>query len=213
MLRRIFVTASIVLLALVGQGRGVAFAEDPPRLDAPIRTVGDTWTFERADGVTYVFTIVEVSESGSVIEGTNYPGLRFHRDKNDVVTSIEGNPTQVANASFIKGWRLLDFPLYVGKKWSFDVSGQTAQLKIDVVVKKFTTIKTKMGTVDAYLLETCWTNKDNKWYGCGMKYWYSPQTEHMVMRRTPSDWARSLQETDFEIIAYKLNKQRIASGK
>jgi hypothetical protein len=154
---------------------------------------------------TYTITVVEVGEGTHVTTNSRRPGIRFHADANGTTVKIEGEPAQVAPIAFLaNGYRWLQFPLHVDKKWTFQVQGSTAPFTIDVKAGKFTEVKTKAGTFEAVILDMCWTNESSRWNDCGQRWWYSPQVKRFVKRSTPSNWARSLVEGDYELVDYKL---------
>jgi hypothetical protein len=207
-MRKIDVVAVSLAFILIGLTAAVLTAQEQT-FEAPKSTVGDRWEFVRRDRATYTMTIVEVSETGSVATATLWPDLRFHADHNGTTTKVEGDPSKITPviASFANGWQWLQFPLHVGKKWSFDVQGSTAHFTVDVKVKKLTTVKTKAGTFEALHIDTCWRNNDSRWSDCGYQYWYAPSVKRIVKRETPNTWTSSLTDSDYQLVSYTLAGQ------
>lgn len=202
------VVAIGIVLVVIGQTASV-LGEEQRSFEAPKRVVGETWEFVRRDKATSTQTVVEVSDNGTVQTNTRQPGLRFHSDNNLTLTKIEGDPSQITPqlAASANGWKWLQFPLSVGKKWSFDVQGSTAHFTVDVQVKKLTTVKTKAGTFEALHLDTCWRNNDSRWSDCGYQYWYAPAVKRIVKRDTPNSWTSSLTDSDYQLVSYTLAGQ------
>lgn len=194
----------LVALAILMIGSGAVLAAEPQTFEAPTHAVGDEWVRKAPSG-TYTVAIVKVADNGGVATISKWPGVRFHYDRHHTITKVEGEPTKVAPIAFLaNGWQLLQFPLYVGKKWTYSVQGSTAHFTIDVKVKKLTKVKTKAGKFEALLIDTCWTNNNSGWSDCGQRYWYAPAVKNFVRRDTPSNWASSLVDNDYKLISYKL---------
>jgi hypothetical protein len=204
-MRQVYIVIALATI-IVGYITGVG-AQAPQSFEAPTYSVGDQWTY-KGMREPYTITIVEVSGDIRIWTSSRRPGVRYHSNSNGTTVKIEGEPAQVAPVAFLaNGWRWLDFPLFVGKKWTFQTQDQTNSFTIDVKVEKLTDIKTKAGTFEALLLDTCWTIESSRWRDCGHRYWYAPQVKQFVKRTTPSNWARSLIERDYELVDYKLAGQ------
>lgn len=97
--------------------------------------------------------------------------------------------------------RLLNFPLFVGKKWSDkyhakSIYGNYCDYKNDYVIKNYETVSTKAGSFQAFKIFQRQYNKDKGWMGT-IAYWYAPEVKRIV-KSNPS-W-----KTGKELISYKL---------
>lgn len=196
---------SLVVLSTCG---GPAAAQSPPPgarvVERPTVKVGDTWQFRQARGTEYTVKVVHVSDPGDISENSLMPGVRLHSDQHGTVTKLEGHPEALARVDrrLFVGWKFLDFPMWPGKKFSYRVEGSVAWFSIDVKVLKWEKVAVPAGTFEALRIEACYLNESSRWYGCGMTFWYVPEAKRFVKRRTPSDWARSLVDTDLELIKF-----------
>ncbi len=204
MQKMIIATMSLVFV-MIGQTASAVFAQEQQVFERPTYVVGDTWEYVNRNGETRTFKIIEVSEAGFVSIQSDKDGekrVAFDRDGNRI------DP----------GWRYLPFPLHVGKKWKFEVvpternpSGST--LVIDARVTKLTTVKTKGGTFDALVIESCWNRKDNpSIQGCGPTFWYAPKVKHMVKRESTGAGAPGYY-TDYELVSFTPAGQQITAQK
>jgi len=190
-----------VLLCVVSNISSAA-SDDAEPVDAPKYTVGDSWAFKTAAGREYTKTIAEVSGDSYVLVHSSYPGVRFRFDQNLSVKEIEGDFK--LDKRITVGWRYIDFPMKVGKKFSYRVEGSRSMFAVDSTATKWVAIDVPAGTFRALEIESCWRNESSGWTGYGMKYWYAPAVKDFVKRKTPSDWLKDLQNNDFELLSSKV---------
>jgi hypothetical protein len=189
------------------------------RCEAPVWKVGDQWTYRKKTGDGWVQEVVDFKEDAFILRISGHLELEaFDRKTMNQAFLIGKDGRKVTNADnpFKK---LLDFPLSVGKKWSystrsrFSVSGQPAA---DVVlfnefkVEGVEEVVTPAGTFPAYKIQhrqevVSSVPKDamsgnNGW----VRYWYSPDAKTWIKRefeKTPF-WPGSSQ--DAELISFDL---------
>jgi hypothetical protein len=173
-------------------------------VESRVVKLGDTWTFRQAIGTEYTVKAVEVSDAGYVLENTLRPGVRTLVDRYGVATKLDGDPQALkdVNSRLILGWKFIDFPMWPGKNFSYRVEGSVAWFSIDVKGVKWEKVTVPAGAFEALRIEACYLNESSRWYGCGMTFWYAPEAKTFVKRRTPSNWARSLLDTDFELVRF-----------
>lgn len=194
---------------------GVAFTEDL-QIEAPVYTAGDFWVYEQANKIKYTILVIETRENSTVVESSTRPGVRLELDRNLTIIGVAGPQAELLSS--LKGWQMLNFPLFVGKKWKYtaqgnDGFGNPAMQTVEVKVKKLTTVTTPAGTFDALIIDTCWRNNNDGWTGCGVRFWYAPQVGRIIKRETPSDWPAQVRNKDFELISYELKEKRHVSAK
>ena len=201
MKNRLATAMFLFILSTLTMVHGTTLANEKEFMEAPNFVLGDTWEF-RNPFAKYTRTIVEVTPEGnSVITLTSYPGTKFVLDKNLVVVKTEGAP--VDERSFI-GWKFIDFPMTPGKKFSYRVQGVTAVFTISIEAVKWENVKVPAGKFRALRIEGCWKNESSGWYDCGMTFWFAPEVKVFVKRQTPSTWAASLRNTDFELTSFSV---------
>jgi len=126
-----------------------------PGADAPSLKVGDQWKFERVDRRTgvaageFLRTITAVTPSK--IEGTeNNEKFAMTADLNVIESSVS---VQSGNVKY------LNFPLEVGKKWSFayaatnKTTGRKYSYQIDASIVAQEKVKVLAGEFDAFKIE------------------------------------------------------------
>lgn len=198
--RAMVIILSVVFPVLMALGPTV-LANEKESVEAPNFVMGDTWEF-RTLFTKYTGTVVEVTSEGNHnITMTSYPGTKFTRDKNLAVIKTEGTP--VDERSFV-GWKFIDFPMMPGKEFSYRVQGVTAEFTITIKAIKWETVKVPAGKFRALRIEGCWKNESSGWYDCGMTFWFAPEVKVFVKRQTPSIWAASLRNTDFELTSFSV---------
>lgn len=202
MKNRLATAAFFLILPVLTMVYGpTTFANEKESVEAPNFVMGDTWEF-RTLFTKYTGTVVEVTPEGNHgITMTSYPNTKFIRDKNLAVIKTEGTPVDERN--FI-GWKFIDFPMTPGKKFSYQVQGVTAVFTISIEAVKWENVKVPAGKFRTLRIEGCWRNESSGWYDCGMTFWFAPEVKVFVKRQTPSTWAASLRNTDFELTSFSV---------
>jgi hypothetical protein len=210
---------TIFLLALCFLAAPVA-GQTPPAA-RPILTPGDHWEYEFRDrrfgkpSCNYTLTVEKVSEldytsrirypDGCEIGITTaYPVRsnslhRFDLDLNHYHRSPDP-------------YRLLQFPLAVGKswrqKWSWSVNGWTYNDDLEATVEAVETITTKAGTFDTFrihLVRAYQGTKVGNFTQNGVLHdtaWYAPAAKAIVRRRSVDPrWS----DISRELVSYQLN--------
>lgn len=179
-------------LVAAGQARTV---------DGPEFRAGDTWAYKRTDGGEYSIRVTEVGPAGSVTDSTRHPGATFYRDIHGTITKIEGALSEGSPKAVI-GWKFLDFPLTLGKKFKYQVDGAVAPFAIEVKIEKWEKVSVAAGAFEALRIDACYFNETSRWYGCGLQFWYAPEVKGFIKRRTPGNWTRSLLDSDFDLVKF-----------
>jgi len=161
------------------------------KVEAPIWNVGDKWTWKKADGTRLHSQVVDVKEDLYVLRMGKDPDLYGYDKKTMNVKLLmkEGG----GQFDFDKPWRkLLDFPMFVGKKWTDTTYGVPKRHLIrrratgitfiyEFSIEGFEDITTSVGTFKCYkirLKETDMTSDKSKW----VYYWYSPEVKNWIKR-------------------------------
>jgi hypothetical protein len=140
------------------------------------------------NGETWVFTVKEGGSIGSrsnALDGTYELTIVDGKLK---ITSVSGaqkeelDPRPNTLISLLSFGRNLDFPLTVGKQWSFEykgaaVGGKSTLRKITYEVKGIEQVTSAAGTFRAFKLESDDRGSQDFWT---TTYWYSPETRSVV---------------------------------
>lgn len=190
----VLVAVTLCSIVLVG----VALA-DLSEVSAPTFGVGESWEYKDSFG-TYTRTIKEILLDGSTrYTQSNEPRAVFTVDKNLTRTAVDGTVADVRGI----GFQILDFPMTIGKSFTYNVNADNGTpFIIKVTAKKVETLKVKGGSFETVVLESCWKNVATGWNDCGMKHWYAPGVKALIKRKTPSDWANQLKDRDYELFGY-----------
>jgi len=175
------------------------------RAEAPQYRVGDDWRY--SNGV--VLRVVAI-EDGQVVTIAipNKPceGCRYYRDQNFTVTQIvDRNGKPVVDDAAV-GFKTLDFPLYVGKRWTSNqelrpVNAPYLRVHYDntFTVEGYEEVTTKAGTFWAFKIGWYQVSQGGRFSGTA-SLWYSPEVKAVVKREVhTANWL-----SDVELESYTL---------
>lgn len=173
--------------------------------EAPQAKVGDSWYWVRSDRRTGHKDF----ETRRVITKVSPDRVEATEDGGAVVMSGDMTVIETPNFVRVETARFLDFPLAVGKKWSFKFvqKGKTANYstrwQYDAEVTGIEKVKTPAGEFDAFKLvyKGFWNNDTNRRSGhATVSTWYAPAARTSV--RTEFDDGYSSNAT--ELVEIKL---------
>jgi len=181
------------------------------KVEAPVWSVGDKWTWKRADGVTLNSEVVDVKEDLYLLKMGRDPDLYCYDKKTmNVKFLIKEGSRQV---KFESAWRnVLDFPMSVGKKWKNNTYGKPARGQTEVTyinefnVEGVEDITTPAGPSKCYKIRLKQTNMSSRHESGWVLYWYSPDVKIWIKREAENTgyWLNSLWTPNAELISYKL---------
>jgi len=172
----------------------------------PKMMVGDSWVtkeFSKKGIVTRSRTIIETKPDGGFVEEVkDDKGItlnEYYNNKYQRIVSIN-----VEKGSAVKipkpPEKMLEFPLFVGKKWNDEFDGWSKKgvrhFINEYVVDKYETINTKAGAFKAFKIIRLGSIPKKSWKG-KEEYWYSPEAKRIV--RSIPDWRYGS-----ELLSYKL---------
>lgn len=181
-----------------------------PVAEAPAFKVGDEWRW--TGGGRRRVTAIEGEHTVTPLSNQECQNCRAYRDKNLTVVKLldkEGNI--VVNESSV-GYKQLDFPLGVGKRWESDMPLVNRTTKVvepyknTFWVEAYEEVKTKAGSFKAFRI-THIQQRANSPYGADVgktwrdTLWYSPEVKAFVKREvnTKVEWG-----ADWELESYSL---------
>jgi hypothetical protein len=179
------------------------------KCDAPVWNIGDTWKFQQEDKKSWEIKVIRIEDNLYFTEFSYVAGysisnefLTFDKNTLEFKFSLdkEGKRTEPM-ATFID----LDFPLYVGKKWSKMVSATLPmggyRLR-EFTCTSYENITVPAGTFRTLKIRFKSTNMSGE--GSGEAYiWYSPEVKRhikMVFENTRY-W---INNQNYELISFKL---------
>jgi uncharacterized caspase-like protein len=171
-------------------------------VEAPTVHVGDEWrytggAFVRVLGFEGAHTILVSNIEPSCQD------CRYFSDKKGNVVQVRD--VQGANGSprFYGSVGIpLDFPLHVGKEWTYDLSRHTNRFR----VKTYEEVSVKAGTFKAFRI--AWHQSSDRWSG-DVDLWWSPDVKGIVKRMVKS-YVRSEWVRELELESYTLNSTGVA---
>jgi hypothetical protein len=189
------------------------------KCEAPAWKVGDRWTYRKTSGDGWSQEVVDLRENAYILKISGHPELEaFDRKTMNQLFLVGKNGERVSNADN-PFKRLLDFPLSVGKRWSYSTrsrvpaSGQSAAevvLTNEFKVEGVEEVRTSAGTFSAYRIlhqqEAVSSvprdpiGRDSGW----VRYWYAPDAKTWIKRefeKTPF-WLGAFQ--DAELVSHEL---------
>jgi hypothetical protein len=181
-----------------------------PVAEAPAFKVGDEWRW--TSGGRRRIIALEGEHTVTRLSNQECQNCRAYRDKNLTVVKLldkEGNI--VVNDSSV-GYKMLDFPLAVGKQWDSDVSLVNRSTRVaepyknTFRVEAYEEVKTKAGSFKTFRIthiqqrahSTFGANAGKTWRET---FWYSPEVKAFVKREvnTNVQWG-----ADWELESYSL---------
>jgi len=164
-----------------------------PVAHSPKMAVGDSWMisgYSKKYGMDiYHAKVIAVEPDGSfLLEVRGEKGELLSRRYNNRYERVPG-----------KSEKLLDFPLFVGKKWkakyqAYSTTGVYSNYADDYVVEKYETVDTKAGSFKSFKIKRFHYNIDRRLENIE-EYWYSPEAK-CIVKSLPS-WRYGL-----ELISY-----------
>jgi hypothetical protein len=186
----------------------ILYAQD--KVEAPVWSVGDKWTWKRADGATLNSEVVDVKDDLYVLRMGRDPDLYGYDKKTmNVKLLIKAGGGQL---KFDSAWRnVLDFPMFVGKQWENNTYGKPARglTKItyinEFLVEGVQDITIPAGTFKCYKIRLKQTNMGYHKSGW-VHYWYSPEVKIWIKREAENTdyWLNATWTQNAELISYNL---------
>lgn len=205
--------AAILLVLGSAAGLSAAHAQvsgPSPVAEAPPFKVGDEWRWtgggrRRIIAIEGEYTVTPLSTQGC-------QNCRAYRDKNlTVVKLLDKEGKIVVNDSSV-GYKMLDFPLTVGKQWDSDVSLVNRTTKVaepyknTFRVEAYEAVRTQAGTFKAFRITHIQKRTHSSFSADAGKdwretTWYSPEVKAIVKREvnTKVEWG-----ADWELESYSL---------
>jgi hypothetical protein len=189
------------------------------KCEAPLWKVGDRWIYKKKTGDGWIQEVVDFKEDSFILRISGHPELEGFDRKTMNQTFLIGKDGRKVNNADNPFKKLLDFPLSVGKKWSystrskFPISGQPPAdvvLLSEFKVEGVEEVKTPAGAFMAYKIFHKQKVMSSTHKGLAgkdegrVRYWYSPDAKTWVRREFEESvfWAPDVQ--DAELVGYEL---------
>ena len=178
--------------------------------NAPVWNVGDKWTYKSARGGIGIRQIVDIKEDLFIMKVSESQNLRAYDKKTmNLKFLVEESGKQVLVSNSFR--KVLDFPIFVGKKWKDAVPGRTATKREVTFENEFQIEGVEEVTTPAGIFKTFKIYQkqtvsippgSNGW----ARYWYSPMAKNTVKieLEKSSYWAGVTWPQDTELISYEL---------
>jgi len=178
--------------------------------EAPVWKIGDMWICKNVTGVIWTREVVDIKEDLFILKITGIKPLLGYDKKTLKCTFLIENGKEVKNTDPHRDF--FDFPLFVGKKWSYTTSPSPSistlnEFKVEGVEE----VKVSAGTFAAYRIyyvqkrigTTPHSNIPTEGW---VRYWYSPEVKYLVKREVEKSafWDTVKGLKDFELISYNL---------
>jgi len=208
---------SLVVLSMIG-AISTPVLPQAPVADAPTLNIGDQWRW--TNGGSRRVTAVEGNLIVTPFSNQRCTQCRAYRDKNLTIVKVLDKEGNVVNDPEV-GYKMLDFPLKVGKQWNSDhtlvnnTTGVSEQYKNGFSVEVYERVKTKAGTFTAFRITHVQQRAAHSSHGpdAGRSWretlWYSPEVGAVVKREVNT--ARVNWGPDWELESYSL-KSNVAAA-
>ena len=201
----LFVSAILVIAGCLGAAAGPAQAAGE-KAEAPQIKVGDRWKTEQKDKRTGIkeseITRTVTAVSANTIEGSENDGA--------FKMTVELNPLESTTTVIAGDAKFLNFPIEVGKKWSFKynfankINQGKGRSQLDAEVVAYEKVTVPAGSFDAFRIETkgFWNNEATRGNGRSKSiYWYAPAARSVVRTEYEdgfNNWVRELTELNLQ---------------
>ena len=197
---RAITTRIVLAILLVSATATTALAQSA---GPPSFSIGDTWT--RSNGQE--LTVVRVDGGRTVVAGVLRDCAACVSHYNNElqlleVTDASGKPMDIMQVpGFVplgSSWRVFDWPMVVGKAWSFSADGafkgSVRPYNVDTTIAAYEEVKTKAGTFKAYKMQRSWSvggrgARRSEWSD---SLWYAPDVKSTIKftstNRNVPDW-------------------------
>lgn len=180
--------------------------------EAPIWNIGDKWTYKRGPGEVWTHNVLDSKENVFILDTPGVPGApnikAYAYDKKtlNMVFRIDKDGRRVENTND-PFKNLYNFPLVIGKKWTYKTSWESYHLQNDFQVEgveELETVAGKFMTYKIYYKQSVSPGSAAGW----VRYWYSPEAKFWVKREfdKSSFWKSQGWAKDAELISYHLKK-------
>ena len=179
--------------------------------EAPVWKIGDQWMYKTIKtGGIWTKEVVDIKEDLFILKITGIKTLLGYNKKTLNCTFLIENGKKVKSTDSFKN--VFDFPLFVGKKWSYTTSLSPSisnhnELKVEGVEE----VKISAGTFAAYRIyyvqkrigDAPGSNIPVEGW---VRYWYSPEAKQLVKREVEKStfWDTRKDQQDYELISYNL---------
>lgn len=150
----------------------------------PKMSFGDNWVIsgyskEYGTDIYHRKVIVVEPDGGFFLEVKGEKQRFFYHKYNNRYERVGGRSAEKGKVE-----RILDFPLFVGKKWkdefyTYSTTGVYRHYYNDYVVDRYENIDTKAGSFKSFRIKRYQHYVGSKWEGVE-EYWYSPETKCIV---------------------------------
>ncbi len=173
------------------------------KIEAPELKIGDIWIYQTSSGGNNKSEVVQITEEGYVIKGKETSEI-YDKKTMNLISVIEGNRKTKSDSISRK---ILDFPLFVGKKWQSDTlfrasRGQMLTCTTEYQVEALEDMQTPAGNFKAFRILAKYIigqSRQEYW----LKLWYSPAAKFWIKREI--DKMAKTKEEDAVLTSYKLN--------
>jgi hypothetical protein len=158
--------------------------------ESPTLNVGDSWRYD--DGT--IEEVREVRVNGYLVEHIGNSRFKdcahalHEKDAHGTVLAVLGLSGQkVSDCNHFKGWRKLDFPLFIGKTWTFEAEdfsqslGRMCSYRNEMEVVAYERVVVPAGSFDAFKILHKQQNlcRDTGVWNTRF-YWYAPDAKAVV---------------------------------
>jgi hypothetical protein len=173
---------------------------DQEKCEVPVWHEGYSWTYESSDsGKKYNVEVVDITDEGFIVDTGGVLSIYDRKTLN-----YKG---PVKKEGYISGpaAKLLNFPLYVGKKWSdstdYTIKGKKTTWLVDFTVEGTEQVKTPAGTFKAFRIVANVSKPGSP--ALVSKVWYSPDVKFWIKKEYVRD------KTHVDILSgYKLTEKK-----
>jgi len=179
--------------------------------EAPVWNIGDKWIYRTAKGYLVTREVVDVKKDLFILKAGEAQDLRaYDKKKMNIEFQIEKSGKQVPSTGSFR--KVLDFPIFVGKRWKDTVAGTTSVSKREVTIDNdfeiqgIEEVTTAAGTFKAFKIYHKQTFSGPTLNSGWVRYWYAPPIKNIVKIEADksSSWPGATWLQDADLVSYEL---------
>jgi hypothetical protein len=192
------------------------------KVEAPVWNVGDKWTYKDVTGSTWTNEVKDSKEDLFIVKmggiqdlyASDYEEIQdlYAFDKKTMNVKFLIGESGKRLKSRIRPGKILNFPMFVGKKWTdtntkIPIGGSSEVTYLsEFKIESVETVTTLAGSFKAYKIYYKLTNMGYRGSSGWFRVWYAPDVKTWIKREVEKTgfFARAYELQDAELISYEL---------
>ena len=176
---------------------------ESPSAEAPVLTVGDTWTIDGWRFESPVTSTFIGEEDGLLVFDVGNGKKRYKSKDHNLVKDVKNGKvknTRIPDMGFLR------FPLFIGKSWTHPYQNDDIPRTANYRVTAYEKVTVRAGTFDVFRIEGL-DKRDDKNYGIVVTIWYAPSVKTVVKLKGEDQYSHdTVKGWKWELVSFGLKK-------